>query len=61
MALSISEECGNILATPDEATAYTADIWGYLIDFILDDIAQLGPFYAAIARQRLCTLEIYLR
>jgi hypothetical protein len=22
---------------------------GYLIDFMLDDIAQLGPFYAAMA------------
>jgi hypothetical protein len=52
VVLSIGKKCSDILTRPDMncvvCTAYTLE---YLVDFILDDVAQLRPFYAVIGRQ----------
>ena len=52
MGLSISDKCGNILTTPSETVSGSAALRSrYLVDFILDYFAQLGPLYAVIACQ----------
>ena len=52
MGLSIGEKCGNVLARPCVRLCFgTAALRRYLVDFILDDVAQLRPLHAVIAYQ----------
>ncbi len=51
MGLSIGEKCGNVLARQCETVSSTAALRRYLVDFILDDVAQLRPLHAVIAYQ----------
>jgi hypothetical protein len=52
LGLSIGEKCGNVLPRPCKTVSSTATLrrW-YLVDFILDDVAQLRPLHAVIAYQ----------
>jgi hypothetical protein len=51
LGLSIGEKCGNVLARPCETVCSNAASRRYLVDFILDDVAQLRPLHAVIAYQ----------
>ena len=51
MGLSIGEKCGNVLSRPCETVSSIAALRNYLVDFILDDVAQLRPLHAVIAYQ----------
>jgi hypothetical protein len=47
LGLNIGEKCGNILARLwCETVSSTATLRRYLVDFILDDVAQLRPLHA---------------
>ena len=46
MGLSIGKKCGDVLARPCETVSGAAALRRYLVDFILDDVAQLRPFHA---------------
>lgn len=49
MGLSIGEKCGNVLSRPCETVSSIAAQRNYLVDFILDDVAQLRPLHAVMA------------
>jgi hypothetical protein len=46
LGLSIGEKCGDVLARPCETVSGTAALRRYLVDFILDNVAQLRPLHA---------------
>jgi hypothetical protein len=51
LGLNIGEKCGNVLARPCETVSSTAALRRYLVDFILNDVAELRPLHAVIAYQ----------
>ena len=46
MGLSIGEKCADVLVRPCETVSGAAALRRYLIDFILDDVAQFRPLHA---------------